>query len=79
MEVMEAQEAVEEATTEAEIEDLKEQNLVRIGETEAKLGQSLEANDAEAAKKECVKLNYWQSLAQVLHDWEPGKEVRLVH
>lgn len=79
MEVMEAQEAVEEAQREEEVEALKGENAVRIGEAEEKMGVAFEKGDVEAAKKECLRLKYWVSLEQVLRNWEPGKEVRLVH
>ena len=79
IEVMEAQEAIEEASSEAEIERLKEQNRVRIDETLETMGSALEADQVEAAKTECVRLKYWRSLQDGLESWEPGKEVRLIH
>lgn len=79
MEVMEAQEALEEAETHEQIEVLKQENQARMAETEKILGQAFENEDLETAKTECVRLNYWRSLQQALHDWEPGKEVRLIH
>ncbi|ETN44704.1 Fe-S protein assembly co-chaperone HscB [Cyphellophora europaea CBS 101466] len=79
MEVMEAQEAVEEAANEDEIAALKEENNERVWATVQKMGDAFEREDVEEAKKECLRLKYWESLGQVLHDWEPGKEVRLVH
>ncbi len=79
MEVMEAQEAVEDAETQEQVDALKIENQARIDETVKLLGQAFEHEDVEAAKKECIRLNYWRSLQQGLHDWEPGKEVRLIH
>lgn len=79
LEVMEAQEAVEEAATEEDIAALKAENDVRVAETEEKMAKAFEAEDVETAKTETLKLKYWTSLGQVLHDWEPGKEVRLIH
>ncbi|KIX99311.1 uncharacterized protein Z520_04887 [Fonsecaea multimorphosa CBS 102226] len=79
LEVMEAQELLEEATTHDEIETLMRENIARIRETEAALAEAFEKDDVESAKRECIKLNYWRSLHSALHEWEPGKEVRLVH
>ena len=79
MEVMEAQEAVEGAESEQDVEDLKTENRARIEETTDRMGRAFEADDMESAKRECVRLKYWRSLQQGLDDWEPGKEVRLVH
>jgi molecular chaperone HscB len=80
MEVMEAQEAVEEAGADAdEIERLKGENAERVERTVEMMGRAFEEGDVEGAKRECLRLKYWTSLASVLHEWEPGKEVRLVH
>ncbi|EHY54912.1 hypothetical protein HRR83_005830 [Exophiala dermatitidis] len=79
MEVLEAQEQIEEATTQEQIDSLKEENKARIKEAERLLGEAFAKEDIELAKRECIRLNYWRSLQQGLHDWEPGKEVRLIH
>jgi molecular chaperone HscB len=79
MEVMDAQEGIEQARDQTEIDRLKEENSVRIDETIEKLGKAFEAGDAETAKNECVRLKYWRSLHDGLESWEPGKEVRLIH
>ena len=79
MEVMEAQEAIEEASEEAEIEGLKTVNRARIDETVKKLGQAFDGGEIEEARKECIKLRFWRSLQEGLDSWEPGKEVRLIH
>ena len=79
MEVMEAQEAVEGAQSEEDAEGLKTENRARIEETTERMGRAFEEDDKEVAKRECVRLKYWRTLQQGLDDWEPGKEVRLVH
>ncbi|EXJ93675.1 hypothetical protein A1O1_02067 [Capronia coronata CBS 617.96] len=79
MEVLEAQEAIEEATTQEQIDALKEENKTRVKDAEKLLSEAFEKEDLELAKRECIRLNYWRSLQQGLHDWEPGKEVRLIH
>lgn len=79
MEVMEAQERIEEADSQEEIDGIKDENRTRIRETEERVGNAFEKGDAEAAKNETVRLKYWRSLQDGLNDWEPGKEVRLIH
>lgn len=79
LEVMEAQEAVEDAAGEEDIAVLKAENDERMRATEERMARAFEAEDVETAKTETLRLKYWTSLAQVLHEWEPGKEVRLVH
>jgi molecular chaperone HscB len=79
LEVMEAQERIEEAAEQAEIEALKRENDARTEEAVAKLGDAFENDDREEAVTECVRLRYWRNLSEGLADWEKGKEVRLVH
>ncbi|KIW92871.1 Fe-S protein assembly co-chaperone HscB [Cladophialophora bantiana CBS 173.52] len=79
LEVMEAQEMLEEAKSHDEIESLMRENIARIRETEKALREAFESDDVDGAKRECINLNYWRSLDSALHEWEPGKQVRLVH
>lgn len=80
MEVMEAQESIEEAETEEQIKALKEQNQERIEETLKLLDDAFSSGNAEAARMECIRLRYWASLAEGLNSWTgKGTEVRLVH
>jgi molecular chaperone HscB len=79
MEVMEAQERIEDAETQAQVDEIRAENAKRIEETVRALGTALEQGDAATATRECIRLKYWRSLADGLHSWEPGKEVRLVH
>lgn len=80
MEVMEAQESIEEAETEDQITVLKEQNQERIEETLKLLDEAFSSGNTEAARKECIRLRYWASLAEGLNAWDgKGSDVRLVH
>ena len=79
MEVMEAQERIEDAETEGQIDEIRAENAKRIEETEEALGNAFERDDEAAATRECIRLRYWRSLGDGLHSWEPGKEVRLIH
>ncbi len=80
MEVMEAQESIEEADTEEQITALKEQNQQRIDVTVQLLDDAFSSRNAEVATRECVRLRYWASLAEGLNAWDgKGSEVRLVH
>ena len=79
MEVMEAQERIEDAETQAQIDEIRAENTKRIDDTVEALGRAFKRDDAAAATRECVRLRYWRSLEDVLHSWEPGKEIRLIH
>lgn len=86
MEVMEAQETVEEASSlpeaeaEATINRLRDENAARIDASVKALGEAFDRGDIEAARAECVRLRFWYSLADGLREWEPGRtEIRLVH
>ncbi|GAD97143.1 DnaJ domain protein [Paecilomyces variotii No. 5] len=84
MEVMDVQETIEDVgadpQAEAEIKRLKGENDARVAESVKALGQAFDQGDIEAARKECIRLRFWYSLAQALRDWEPGTtELRIVH
>ena len=79
MEVMEAQEEIESAETQEEINTMKDQNLVRMKQTEKDMAEAFEKDDEKTATIETIRYKFWWSLQQALNDWEPGKEVRLVH
>lgn len=80
MEVMEAQESIEEAETEEQIASLKEQNQERVEETLKSLDAAFSSGNAELARMECIRLRYWASLGEGLNAWNgKGSEIRLVH
>lgn len=84
MEVMEVQETIEEVCAspeaEAEIETLKQENNSRIQACVKSLGEAVDRGDVETARQECVRLRFWYSVGEGLHEWQPGNtEIRLVH
>ena len=79
MEVMEAQEIIESASSQKEIDTLKSENQVRIDEAGTKMARAFEEGDLDNARRECIRLKYWRSLQDGLESWEEGKEVRLIH
>ncbi|KAJ5660310.1 hypothetical protein N7507_006761 [Penicillium longicatenatum] len=84
MEVMEVQETIEEVgaspEAEAEIDALKKENDQRIEACVKSLGDAIDRNEIETARKECVRLRFWYSVGEGLREWEPGTtEIRLVH
>ncbi|KAH6628058.1 HSCB C-terminal oligomerization domain-containing protein [Chaetomium tenue] len=79
MTVLEAREVIEEAETEADLEEVRVANEVRIEECEARLGEALEGGDVQAAKEEAVRLRYWVNIREGVRGWERGKPVVLQH
>lgn len=79
MEAQEELEGAEGAEGEQTVERLREENKGRIRDTERQLGEAFEAGDVEKARDQSVKLKYWKSLEGALNEWEPGRDVRLVH
>ncbi|PGH35234.1 Fe-S protein assembly co-chaperone HscB [[Emmonsia] crescens] len=79
MQVLEVQETIEEAQDEVIVARLKDENEERIKGCVAALGSALDQGDIEEARKECVRLRFWYTIREGLRDWEPGKDVRLIH
>ncbi|EEP76672.1 conserved hypothetical protein [Uncinocarpus reesii 1704] len=72
MQVLEAQEAIEEAEGEATILELKSENERRVNETIQVLGEAIDQGDVDRAVRECVRLRFWYSIRDVLREWEPA-------
>lgn len=79
MEVLEAREQIEEASTEADLEEMKTVNEERIAGSVAVLEEAFAKDDLQAAKSEAVKLRYWVNIKESIEHWEPGKPVVLQH
>jgi molecular chaperone HscB len=79
MTVLEAREAIEEAETEADLDEVRAANEARIQDSEAALGEALERGDVQAAKEEAVRLRYWVNIREGVDNWERGKPVVLQH
>ncbi|KAL1869726.1 hypothetical protein VTK73DRAFT_2934 [Phialemonium thermophilum] len=79
MQAMEAREAVEEATTEEELEAVRKENEGRIQEAEEGLARAFSEGDVEAAVREVVRLRYWVNVEESIREWEAGKPVVLQH
>lgn len=79
--VLELRERVEEAESEEEIEEMKQENEKRIAVSEKILDEIFrDETRTEEAKSEAVKLRYWVNVRESLDAWEKGKEVPpLVH
>lgn len=79
MEVMEARELLEDAQTEAEVQDLKDVNDARVLETCQGLSDAFKERDLETAKELAIKLQYWIRIRNVIRDWAAGKPVVADH
>lgn len=79
MTVLEAREVIEEADSEADLEEVRVVNEGRIEECEQRLGEALERGDVQGAKEEAVRLRYWVNIREGVRGWERGKPVVLQH
>lgn len=79
MEVLEAREQIEEAESEDDLVEMKEENDARIEASVKVLEEAFARDDVDAAKGEAVKLRYWINIKESLDGWEKGKPVVLEH
>jgi molecular chaperone HscB len=79
MTVLEVREAIEEATDQSELEDIKADNDQRIKDVEGELVKAFKEGRAEDARDRTIELRYWEGLRKACEDWEPGKRAELVH
>ncbi|KAL4739010.1 HSCB C-terminal oligomerization domain-containing protein [Aspergillus similis] len=84
MEVMDVQEAIEEAGEGQEAVEkigvMKRENDERVRGCVQALAEAFDKGDVEGARGECVRLKFWVSVAEGLRDWEPGMGgIRLIH
>ncbi|KAJ3301235.1 hypothetical protein HDV03_001174 [Kappamyces sp. JEL0829] len=68
MQVMDIQERVDDASIPKELEALVLENQQRIDATVSAIAAAFEADDLKAAQLETVKLNYWYTIARLLHE-----------
>jgi molecular chaperone HscB len=68
MDVMEAREAAEEATSDEEVERLRAENRVKMEEVIGTLTKAFEEDDLTKARKEVVRLGYWVSVEDRLRE-----------
>lgn len=81
MTVLEAHEALEMASSEADLEGLSEENSRQIQETEERIQQLLSEKDIpwDSVIIEAIRMKYWVNIANGIKEWEPGKLVHLTH
>lgn len=81
MQVMELREALEEAVSEQEAEQVLHDNQVRFDEAIAQLRNAFASSPPrlEDARKASVGLRYWTNIQKAAKEWQPGKRVELEH
>ena len=79
MEVLDARERIEEAESEEDLVEMKEENGERIEASVKTLEEAFEKDDVATAKSEAVKLRYWINIKESLDNWEKGKPIVLEH
>jgi len=70
MEVMEVSEAIEEASTQRDIDSLIEQNAAKVRDVESQLAGIFRAEDWDAARRLVERLQMLERLSQRLNDWQ---------
>ncbi|GAO14411.1 hypothetical protein UVI_02055340 [Ustilaginoidea virens] len=66
--VLEAHEAIEDASCPEDLGALKESNEASIAASEKVLERAFHEHDVEKAKREAVRLRYWVNIRLALHD-----------
>ncbi|KAK6533035.1 hypothetical protein TWF281_007197 [Arthrobotrys megalospora] len=79
MEVLEANEVLENAKCEEELVELKGRNEERVRECIERIERLFRDDKLEEVRGEVVRLRYWVNVAEGLRHWEPGKGVSLHH
>ncbi|CAO3613661.1 unnamed protein product [Cunninghamella blakesleeana] len=79
MEVMEVREELEEATTNDDVEIIKNENDEKIKETVANLSSAFANNDLDLAKDYSIQLQYWENIRRAIIDWSPGHRIEIKH
>jgi len=70
MEVMEVSEAIEDASTQSEIDSLVEQNTAKVREVEGRLAAVFRGEDWDAARRLIERLQMLERLSQRLNEWQ---------
>ncbi|KAJ1730446.1 molecular chaperone [Coemansia biformis] len=75
MEIMESREALEAATTESRVANLRQCNNASLAHVVADLGRAFGAGDLDSARRLTHRLQYLRRVAQAIDSWTPGRPV----
>lgn len=79
MAILETRENLEEATTQEEVDSIRQTNKVETQATTEALTRAFDSGDTAQAKQLTVKLRYLNNVDGVCRDWQPGKRIELQH
>ncbi|BGP15875.1 hypothetical protein JCM10213_003696 [Rhodosporidiobolus nylandii] len=81
MNIMETREALEEASTEEEVAEIRRQNADATKEAKAALSSALSSSppDLETARNLVIELKYFDNIDTVCKEWQPGQRIELQH
>ncbi|WFC97958.1 molecular chaperone [Malassezia yamatoensis] len=81
MEVMELQERLSEATDQAEVDAVGEQNQEHISDVLHELDDAFAQTDLNKDRIQnlAIQLRYWTNIAKAVQEWQPGQPVELHH
>jgi len=72
LEVLETYHTIEEAQTEEELEGIRQDNEARVRESEGRIAGMIEREEWEMVAEETVRMKYWVSVGEKIHEWEVG-------
>ncbi|WFD42042.1 molecular chaperone [Malassezia psittaci] len=81
MEVMELQERLSEATDQAEVDAVGDQNQEHISDVLHQLDDAFAQSnlDKDRIQNLAIQLRYWTNIAKAVQEWQPGQPVELHH
>ncbi|GAA5994947.1 hypothetical protein JCM11641_006986 [Rhodosporidiobolus odoratus] len=81
MNIMETREALEQASTEEEVAEIRRSNADATKEAVSALSSALSATppDLETARNLVIELKYFDNIDTVCKEWQPGQRIELQH
>ncbi|TIA88176.1 hypothetical protein E3P99_02726 [Wallemia hederae] len=79
IEVLDLREQLEDAETEDQVAELRQENQESITQTIQHLSQAFQDQDLQQAKNFTIKLRYLTNLDTAARDWQPNTPITLHH
>ncbi|KNC83333.1 hypothetical protein SARC_04428 [Sphaeroforma arctica JP610] len=79
MEIMDINEAIEDAETEAEISVVHEENKKQIGDVIQQVSEAFKEDDLKRAHTLMGRLQFYENINQLTTHWHPGRRLTITH